>query len=122
MLSGLGDVVKGLGGMVSGVGSVLGSVASAGRSSLDLTRVLVNSQLRSDNEYRDLVSSVQAPHCILNTRISRNRRFATQQYPLARMKAIGAQYDATVNDVAMAIIGAACGASSTNLASCPTSR
>lgn len=105
VLSGLGDVVKGLGGMVSGVGSVLGSVASAGRSSLDLTRALVNSQLRSDNEYRDLVSSVQAPHCILNTRISRNRRFATQQYPLARMKAIGAQYDATVNDVAMAIIG-----------------
>lgn len=48
---------------------------------------------------------MQAPHCILNTRISRNRRFATQQYPLDRLKAIGAQYDATINDVALAIIG-----------------
>ncbi|CAM4192677.1 Putative diacyglycerol O-acyltransferasec/MT3584 [Mycobacterium basiliense] len=105
MLSGVGDMVKGLGGLVSGVGSVLGSVANAGRSTIDLTKALVNTQLRSDHEYRDLISSVQAPHCILNTRISRNRRFATQQYSLDRLKAIGAQNDATVNDVAVAIIG-----------------
>ncbi|RES70625.1 DUF1298 domain-containing protein, partial [Mycobacterium tuberculosis] len=76
-----------------------------GRSTFELTKALVNAQLRSDHEYRNLVGSVQAPHCILNTRISRNRRFATQQYPLDRLKAIGAQYDATINDVALAIIG-----------------
>ncbi|CMJ68041.1 putative diacylglycerol O-acyltransferase [Mycobacterium tuberculosis] len=105
VLDGLGDVVRGLGGLVSGVGSVLGSVAGAGRSTFELTKALVNAQLRSDHEYRNLVGSVQAPHCILNTRISRNRRFATQQYPLDRLKAIGAQYDATINDVALAIIG-----------------
>lgn len=105
VLDGLGNVVRGLGGLVSGVGSVLGSVAGAGRSTFELTKALVNAQLRSDHEYRNLVGSVQAPHCILNTRISRNRRFATQQYPLDRLKAIGAQYDATINDVALAIIG-----------------
>lgn len=105
VLDGLGDVVRGLGGLVSGVGSVLGSVAGAGRSTFELTKALVNAQLRSDHEYLNLVGSVQAPHCILNTRISRNRRFATQQYPLDRLKAIGAQYDATINDVALAIIG-----------------
>lgn len=104
LLSGLGDAVKGLGGMVTGVASVLGSVANAGRSSVDFAKALVNAQLRRDKEYRYLVGSVQAPRCMLNTRIGRNRRFVTQQYPLQRLKAIGAQYDATVNDVAMAII------------------
>ena len=91
--------------MVSGVGSALSSVAGAGRSTFDLTKAIVNTQLRNDNEYGDLVGSVQAPHSILNTRISRKRRFATQQYQLDRLKSIGAQYDATVNDVAMTIIG-----------------
>ncbi|QUR65693.1 WS/DGAT/MGAT family O-acyltransferase [Mycobacterium spongiae] len=105
VLSGLGDVVKGLGGVVSGVGSVIGSVAGAGRSTVDLTKALVNTQLRSDNEYRNLIGSVQAPHSVLNTRISRNRRFATQQYSLERLKSIGAQYDATINDVVLAIVG-----------------
>jgi WS/DGAT/MGAT family acyltransferase len=48
---------------------------------------------------------LQAPHSILNGHISRNRRFATQVYPLERLKAIGAKHGATVNDVALAIIG-----------------
>ncbi|BBX75645.1 putative diacyglycerol O-acyltransferase [Mycobacterium shinjukuense] len=105
VLSGLGGVLHSLGNMVSGVGSVLGSVASAGRSSFDLTRALVNTQLRTDNEYRHLIGSAQAPHSILNTRISRNRRFATQQYRLDRLKSLGAKHQATINDVALTIIG-----------------
>jgi diacylglycerol O-acyltransferase len=105
VISGLGGVLNSLGGVVSGVGSAIGSVANAGRSSLDLTKAIVNTQLRSDNGYRDLVGSVQAPHSILNTRISRNRRFATQQYQLDRLKKIGAVNDSTINDVALAILG-----------------
>lgn len=105
LLNSLGGVVGNLGGMVSGVGSALGSVAGAGRSTFDLTKALINTQLRSDNEYRNLIGSVQAPHSILNTRISRNRRFATQQYELDRLKKIGANNDSTVNDVALAICG-----------------
>jgi len=101
----LGSLVGGLGSMVSGVGSVLSSVASAGRSTLDVTKALVNTQIRSDSEYGNLVGSIQAPHSILNVKIGRNRRFATQQYSLERLKAIGAAHEATVNDVALAIIG-----------------
>src|SRR6202043_3388752 len=52
-----------------------------------------------------IANSLQAPHSILNSHISRNRRFATQVYPLERLKAIGTKYGATVNDVALAIIG-----------------
>lgn len=105
VLSGLGGAVSNLGGVVSGVGSVVGSIAGAGRSSLDLTKAIVNTQLRGDNEYRNLIGSVQAPRSILNTRISRNRRFATQQYQLDRLKSIGVANDATINDVALAICG-----------------
>ncbi|MDT5140453.1 MAG: diacylglycerol O-acyltransferase / wax synthase, partial [Mycobacterium sp.] len=105
LMSGLGGVVSNLGGVVSGVGSVIGSVAGAGRSTLDLTKAIVNTQLRSDNEYRNLIGSVQAPRSILNNRISRNRRFATQQYQLDRLKSIARANDATLNDVALAIVG-----------------
>jgi diacylglycerol O-acyltransferase / wax synthase len=105
LMSRLGGAVSNLGGVVSGMGSAIGSVAGAGRSTLDLTKALVNTQLRSDNEYRNLIGSVQAPHSILNNRISRNRRFATQHYQLDRLKSIGSANDATLNDVALAIIG-----------------
>ena len=104
-MSGLGGALSNLGGVVSGVGSVIGSVAGAGRSTLDLTKAIVNTQLRTDNEYRNLIGSVQAPRSILNNRISRNRRFATQQYQLDRLKGIASANDATLNDVALAIVG-----------------
>jgi WS/DGAT/MGAT family acyltransferase len=90
---------------ISGVGSAIGFVAGTGRSAYDLTRALINTELRPGDEHRHLVTSFQAPPCILNGRISRNRRFATQQYKAARLKAIGAKNDATLNDVALSIIG-----------------
>lgn len=101
----LGTAVNGLGGAVSGLLGAPSSIAEAGRSTLNLTKAVVNTQLRSDHEYQDLVGVLQAPHCILNRRISRNRRFATQQYPLKRLKTIGTKHNATVNDVALTIIG-----------------
>lgn len=106
VLGSIGGVLSSLGGVVSGMGSAIGSVAGAGRSTLDLTKALVNTQIRTDNEYRNLIGSVQAPHCVLNTRISRNRRFATQHYQLDRLKSIGVANDATINDVALALVGA----------------
>jgi len=45
------------------------------------------------------------PRSILNRRIGRNRRFATQQYDLEELKRIGAAHDATLNDVFLAICG-----------------
>jgi len=81
--------------------SVVGGVSST----VDLANALVNTQLRRDGENAQIAGSVQAPHSILNARISRNRRFATQQYEFTRLKAIGSQHGATLNDVALAIIG-----------------
>ena len=81
--------------------AVVGGVSST----VDLTAALVNTQLRRDGDYAQIAGSVQAPHSILNARISRNRRFATQQYEFARLKALGSRHGATLNDVALAVIG-----------------
>jgi diacylglycerol O-acyltransferase / wax synthase len=86
---------------LSSIGTaVVGGVSST----VDLATALVNTQLRRDGDYAHIAGSVQAPHSILNARISRNRRFATQQYEFTRLKALGSQHGATLNDVALAVI------------------
>ncbi|MDT5350464.1 MAG: diacylglycerol O-acyltransferase / wax synthase [Mycobacterium sp.] len=100
-----GNLLSSVTGAISAVGSAIGFVAGTGRSALDLIRALINTELRPSDEQRHLVTSFQAPPCILNNRISRNRRFATQQYKAERLKAIGSKQDATLNDVALSIIG-----------------
>ncbi len=47
------------------------------------------------------------PHSILNGRIRGPRRFATQQFPLERLKQVAEAGEATLNDVVLAICGAA---------------
>ncbi len=85
--------------------SLLGDALGGAKSVVNVGKALYNTQIRTDNEYGHIVNSLQAPHSILNKHISRNRRFATQVYPFERLKTIGAKHNATVNDVALAIIG-----------------
>jgi WS/DGAT/MGAT family acyltransferase len=49
----------------------------------------------------------RAPRTILNGTIHAPRRFATQHYPIDRMKAIAREADATLNDVFLALCGGA---------------
>lgn len=67
-------------------------------------RNLVHSARAGDGE---LVMPMQAPRSILNRRISRNRRFATQQFELERLRTIARAAGGTVNDVVLALCGAA---------------
>jgi WS/DGAT/MGAT family acyltransferase len=53
-----------------------------------------------------LVTPRQAPKCILNAKISRNRRFATQTIPLARLKAVAKAAGGTLNDAILALSSA----------------
>ncbi len=85
--------------------SLFGGAVGGAQSLLNVGKALYNTQIRSDDEYGDIANSFQAPHSILNKHISRNRRFATQVYPFERLKSIGAKHGATVNDVALTIIG-----------------
>src|SRR4029450_13125783 len=49
------------------------------------------------------VTSYAAPDSILNSRTGRSRRFATQEYDLARLRSVASARDATLHDVLMAI-------------------
>jgi len=51
----------------------------------------------------DVVGPLDAPRCVLNGRIGRNRRFATQRYPLEPIKAMAKAAGGTLNDVVLAL-------------------
>lgn len=55
----------------------------------------------------DFTSITQAPESILNRRVSGSRRFAAQSYSLTRIKRIARQFDATVNDIVLAMCASA---------------
>jgi WS/DGAT/MGAT family acyltransferase len=48
-----------------------------------------------------------APRSVLNGRVREKRRFATQQFSLARMKAVATAAECTLNDVVLAMCGGA---------------
>ncbi|MEC9365035.1 MAG: wax ester/triacylglycerol synthase family O-acyltransferase [Pseudomonadota bacterium] len=74
-------------------------------SARTITRALGNTLSRKRRGA--LVSPLQAPKSILNQRISRNRRFATQQFDVARLKSVAKRLDGTLNDLVLALCGAA---------------
>jgi diacylglycerol O-acyltransferase / wax synthase len=74
-------------------------------SAAGLAKRLATLQFRRRGEFEPLVGNMQAPRSILNSRISRNRRFATQQYSLSRLKKIATATGSTLNDVAVSITG-----------------
>lgn len=55
----------------------------------------------------DFVSVIQAPRSVLNQRITASRRFAAQSWSMDRIKACALELDMTLNDVVLAMCGAA---------------
>jgi diacylglycerol O-acyltransferase len=51
--------------------------------------------------------SLHAPRTILNTNITGSRRFAAQDWPIERLRAIGKAGGTTLNDVVLAMVGGA---------------
>lgn len=64
---------------------------------------LVDSARAGDHEY---VTPRQAPKCLLNARISRSRRFATQLIETERLRAVAKAAGGTLNDVVLALCSA----------------
>ena len=54
-----------------------------------------------------LVVPMQAPKSALNQKISRNRRFATQQFNVERLKKVAKACHGTLNDVVLALCAGA---------------
>jgi WS/DGAT/MGAT family acyltransferase len=70
----------------------------------NITRALTTTLRRKDSS---LIAPMQAPKSILNQRISRNRRFATQQFGVERLKKVAKAYGGTLNDVVLALCAGA---------------
>jgi diacylglycerol O-acyltransferase len=67
----------------------------------------VYKSVQKSRKHESYTSVFQAPHCILNERITGSRRFAAQSYPMARFKAVAKAYGGTLNDVVLAVCGSA---------------
>lgn len=72
----------------------------------DIGRALVNVVRTIREEGPKLALPLQAPKSVLNQRISRSRRFATQHVSLERVKQIAHTSGGTLNDVVLAVCGA----------------
>ena len=81
----------------------------AAREQLDVSRDVgraVMSAVRAFRDKdRDLVTPLQAPKSVLNQRITKSRRFATQNASIATVKRVAASAKGTVNDVVLALSG-----------------
>jgi diacylglycerol O-acyltransferase len=73
----------------------------------DAGRALLNVVRASRSDDHALVSPLQAPKSVLNQKISRNRRFATQQYAAERLRRVAKAHGGTLNDVVLALCAAA---------------
>ncbi len=87
--------------------SVRGQIREQAGAAREAGRALMNVVRAARAHDRDLVTPLQAPKSILNRRISRNRRFATQQYPIERLRRLAKLADGTLNDVCLMLCGSA---------------
>ena len=87
-------------------GELLAAVREQYGTGKTVVKALMN-VVQSSRGAKELVSPMQAPRCVLNARISRNRRFATQKLATARIKAIAQAVGGTVNDVVLALCSSA---------------
>lgn len=83
-------------------------VPSLGESIKALGNVAVNlAKLATTSKDSNVKSIYKAPPTVLNKRVHQARRFVAQSWSLSRLKAVAKQYDATLNDVVLAMCGGA---------------
>ena len=81
------------------IDSVVNGLKKQARSMPELGRGLARLMRGGDNH--DLIAPFAAPESVLNGRITGARRFGTQSYDLARLKALAKKADATLNDIVL---------------------
>jgi diacylglycerol O-acyltransferase len=99
---------------------LLAAVREQYGASKTVVRALLNVVQSSRSGARDLVSPLEAPRCVLNARISKSRRFATQKVETARLRALAKAAGGTLNDVILALSGASLRAYLIELGALPT--
>jgi len=86
--------------LMAAVRAQYGSAVSFAKAFMNMARATTRP---GDSE---LVTPLSAPKCILNAKIGRGRRFATQKLDIARLKAVGKAAGGTLNDVILALSSA----------------
>jgi diacylglycerol O-acyltransferase / wax synthase len=76
------------------------------REQYGVTKTAVRALMKVMGGEDDLITPRQAPMSVLNGRIGRNRRFATAQLDLARVKAVAKAAGGTLNDAILALCSA----------------
>lgn len=71
----------------------------------ELTRAFTRLFRAGISDHTDLKPPFSAPSSIINKRITAQRRFATQQYDLERLKRLAHQADASLNDIVLYLCG-----------------
>lgn len=91
--------------------SRLDTALSIGREQLEAAREVAGTLRGLIAGFRagdpQLLGMRRAPNSVLNVRIGRNRRFATQQYDLAHVKSLAKAAGGTLNDIVLALCAAA---------------
>ncbi|HEY5926527.1 MAG TPA: wax ester/triacylglycerol synthase family O-acyltransferase [Kofleriaceae bacterium] len=82
--------------LLAAVREQYGAAKTVGRA----LKKLIDSARSGDH---DFVTPRQAPKCLLNARISKSRRFATQRIETARLKAVAKASGGTLNDIVLAL-------------------
>jgi len=73
----------------------------------DIVRAFMAMFLPANRDQAALAMPFDTPRSIINGRIKQPRRFATQLYDIARLKALAEHSDSTLNDIVLALCGAA---------------
>jgi WS/DGAT/MGAT family acyltransferase len=95
-----GDVPSGF-----GYTELMAAVREQFGASKTVMRALKNVVQSTRAGDHELVSPLEAPRCLLNARISKSRRFATQNLPIDRLRALAKASGGTLNDVVLAVSG-----------------
>ncbi len=87
--------------------SLLHGMREQADTSRDVGRALLRLVRARQEHDPNLVMPMQAPLSVLNAKITRSRRFATQQYSVERLKLVAKRYGGTLNDVVLGVCGSA---------------
>jgi WS/DGAT/MGAT family acyltransferase len=87
--------------------SLLHAVREQVGATKDVGRALLNVVRSTRAHDGNLVSPLQAPRSMLNQRVSRSRRFATQLFDLDRLRRLAKRAGGTSNDVVLALLSSA---------------
>ncbi len=83
------------------VATMMEGLKKQARSMPELGRALARLMKGGENKDLPLTAPFAAPESVINGRITGQRRFATQQYDLAKLKKLAKLADATLNDVVL---------------------